>query len=220
LVFRGAFCLTTLYFQLTGSSLSVWQEIQMPLIIVGIFYLLSLVGKFGADYFDDECGLIFDRPSGKVSRVNLDGSISHVYDFKDFKGEVDTFINTGGQKELTAFVSHKTACKSVLLGQGFDDGVIAWSYLVRFMDVSKPLPDIPEHETTRHLDPVTKAYDEKTGRDPNYWAKYTAKEFHKLKVQDRKKAAIWIEERKQLLNERGIEDLDFLNQLLSGDIST
>ncbi|MBU2707959.1 hypothetical protein KCM76_18330 [Zooshikella marina] len=46
---------------------------------------------------------------------------------------------------------------------------VMWEFLQDFMDISKPLPDIPELEPYRHLDPITKAYDEKKSRDPEYW---------------------------------------------------
>ncbi|AQU81421.1 MULTISPECIES: hypothetical protein [unclassified Halomonas] len=46
-----------------------------------------------------------------------------------------------------------------------------WDMLQRYMDVSQPLPDVPELEPFRHLDPTTKAYDEagKRGRPATYW---------------------------------------------------
>lgn len=47
----------------------------------------------------------------------------------------------------------------------------AWDMLQRYMDVSQPLPDVPELEPFRHLDPTTKAFDEagKRGRPATYW---------------------------------------------------
>jgi hypothetical protein len=48
------------------------------------------------------------------------------------------------------------------------------------MDTSKPLPDLPEFEQVRHLDPTTKAYDKKTGRDPDYWWKLGEKGANKI----------------------------------------
>lgn len=182
---------------------------------VGLPYLLAQIGNWGAAYYDDECGLIFDRTTGKVTRVIPNGRITHTYDFKDFKGGLSTFINTGGQKEQSAFATHKETGQSVMIAQGLVGGAIAWSYLVRFMDITKPLPDIPEHETTRHLDPITKAHDEKIGRDPNFWAKQDPKAVSKLEFEEYKKAQAWVDERKALLNERGIDDLDFLNTLIN-----
>lgn len=44
-----------------------------------------------------------------------------------------------------------------------------WDYLQNYMDVSRPLPDIPYLEQYRHLDPTTAEHDRRTGRDPRYW---------------------------------------------------
>ncbi len=44
-----------------------------------------------------------------------------------------------------------------------------WDYIQNYMDVSQPLPDIPELEKFRHLDPTTAAYDRQHGRNPRYW---------------------------------------------------
>jgi hypothetical protein len=44
-----------------------------------------------------------------------------------------------------------------------------WERLVRFMDLSKPLPDIPEFEAYRHLDKITATFDKKNNRPKRYW---------------------------------------------------
>ncbi|WP_462380879.1 hypothetical protein [Pseudomonas sp. Marseille-QA0892] len=44
-----------------------------------------------------------------------------------------------------------------------------WDYLQNYMDVSRPLPDIPYLEQYRHLDPTTAEHDRLTGRNPRYW---------------------------------------------------
>ena len=44
-----------------------------------------------------------------------------------------------------------------------------WDYLQNYMDISKPMPDTPELEAFRHLDPTTAEHDRQTGRAPRYW---------------------------------------------------
>lgn len=44
-----------------------------------------------------------------------------------------------------------------------------WDYLQNYMDISKPLPDTPELEAFRHLDPTTAEHDRQIGRAPRYW---------------------------------------------------
>ncbi len=46
-----------------------------------------------------------------------------------------------------------------------------WEYLLRFADNTRPLPDIPDIEKFRHLDPITAAIDKKNQRPEFYWRK-------------------------------------------------
>ena len=188
--------------------------------VIGISYSIARLARWAAAYYDDECGLIFDRPSGKVQHLALNGKIVAEYNFIDFIPSLDSFVNTGGVHEQSSNISHKTECKSVMLGgNGMISGVLAWNYLRRFMDISQPLPDIPAHETTRHLDPVTKAYDEKMGRDPNYWAKKTEKEVRVMELEEKKLARIWIDERVKLIHEKGVHNIPYLNKLVASSSS-
>ena len=86
--------------------------------MIGGSFCIKKLSQFGISYYDDESGLIFDRPSGTVQKLNCDGSISAVYDFKDFKADLDVFINTAGQKERTAYACHKKEAVAIMIGQG------------------------------------------------------------------------------------------------------
>ena len=188
--------------------------------IIGISYGIARLARWAAAYYDDECGLIFDRPSGKVQYLTLNGGITEEYDFVDFVPKLKSFVNTGGVHEQSSLITNSKACQSVMLGgNGMFNGVLAWNYLRRFMDISQPLPDIPAHETTRHLDPVTKAYDEKIGRDPNYWAKKTEKEVRVMELEEKKLARIWIDERVKLIHEKGVHNIPYLNKLVASSSS-
>ncbi|WP_462380882.1 hypothetical protein [Pseudomonas sp. Marseille-QA0892] len=44
-----------------------------------------------------------------------------------------------------------------------------WDYLQNYMDIGKPLPDTPELEAFRHLDPTTAEHDRQIGRESRYW---------------------------------------------------
>ncbi|WP_258306389.1 hypothetical protein [Pseudomonas prosekii] len=44
-----------------------------------------------------------------------------------------------------------------------------WDFIQNYMDVSRPLPDLPQYEEYRHLDPTTAEYDRRTGRNPRFW---------------------------------------------------
>ena len=185
--------------------------------LLALTAVLILVGKIGSHRTKDRCGYEFHRDTGKVYVRNVQGEISLEYDFKNFIPFASTdHVTTGGYEVNTNLVSPKDGfsvnlCKS----GGFVQGVLAWNYILNFMDVTRPLPDIPEHEPTRHLDPVTKAYDEKTGRDPYYWRKKDVKEVREMQKQELEKAKAWVEERKALLRKKGFKNLKFLNSLLA-----
>ncbi|WP_231987138.1 hypothetical protein [Pseudomonas prosekii] len=44
-----------------------------------------------------------------------------------------------------------------------------WDFIQNYMDVSRPLPDLPQYEEYRPLDPTTAEYDRRTGRNPRFW---------------------------------------------------
>ncbi|MFJ2323793.1 hypothetical protein [Pseudomonas sp. NPDC087817] len=44
-----------------------------------------------------------------------------------------------------------------------------WDFIQNYMDVSRPLPDLPQYEEYRHLDPTTAEHDHRTGRNPRFW---------------------------------------------------
>ena len=45
----------------------------------------------------------------------------------------------------------------------------AWDFLQNYMDIGRPLPDIPLFEKHRANDPTTAAHDRRTGRPERYW---------------------------------------------------
>lgn len=48
-----------------------------------------------------------------------------------------------------------------------------WDMLQQYMDITRPLPDVPIFEPFRSRDPVTREWDQRTGRDPFKWRKMT-----------------------------------------------
>ncbi|MBU2893422.1 hypothetical protein KO495_08775 [Colwellia sp. D2M02] len=50
-----------------------------------------------------------------------------------------------------------------------------WELIQRFADNTLPLPDMPELEAFRHLDPLTVAYDKKHNRPEYHWRKMHVK---------------------------------------------
>lgn len=63
-----------------------------------------------------------------------------------------------------------------------------WDMLQQFMDVTRPLPDVPIFEPFRPRDPVTAQWDQRTGRDPFKWRKMSPeawRENHEQTYRDR-----------------------------------
>lgn len=54
-----------------------------------------------------------------------------------------------------------------------------WDMLQQYMDVTRPLPDVPIFEPFRSRDPVTAEWDQRTGRDPFKWRKISPESWRK-----------------------------------------
>ena len=50
---------------------------------------------------------------------------------------------------------------------------LLWECYVRFMDLSKPLPDVPVYEQHRHSDPITAEFDKKNNRPSDFWVDFS-----------------------------------------------
>lgn len=78
-----------------------------------------------------------------------------------------------------------------------------WDFIQNYMDITKPLPDIPMLEAYRHLDPVTARYDEENGRPERYWRDMDKRIFKKeLKEMSRRVWDIDTEQRANLMAEK------------------
>ncbi|MBY6195349.1 hypothetical protein KUV78_16240 [Marinobacter hydrocarbonoclasticus] len=58
-----------------------------------------------------------------------------------------------------------------------------WDFIQNYMDITRPLPELPLLEQYRHLDPTTAEHDQATGRPARYWRDMDDKTF-KQKVDD------------------------------------
>lgn len=66
------------------------------------------------------------------------------------------------------------------------------AYLEQFMNITKPLPDMPNLEWCRDKDPTTAAYDKATHRDPNYWRNKSSKEIETIAGQHEQKIKLFL----------------------------
>ncbi|EAR10060.1 hypothetical protein [Reinekea blandensis] len=92
--------------------------------------------------------------------------------FREFGG-FNTMIPTGrGSQTRKLSMVHRPTGVGLLVGEGGVDGwhpALLWEFYQHFMDVSRPLPDVPEFEPYRHLDPTTREWDKTHNRPSRYW---------------------------------------------------
>lgn len=96
--------------------------------------------------------------------------------FEEFDPVLQLLPNGFGSHDYALWLNHRytdnkicLATKVHSLGLDQANALAFWDCLQRYMDVTQPLPDLPVLEQSRHLDPVTAAYDVKTGRNPRRW---------------------------------------------------
>ena len=115
----------------------------------------------------------FNRLTGQV-RIALGHGRFFEAPFVEFDAYVERVVQQGGifyRLMLVHRYSQKTFNKTSLSNiEAEKSEVLAlWDMLQRYMDVTEPLPDVPRLEPFRHLDSVTREYDEKNGRNSRYW---------------------------------------------------
>lgn len=105
------------------------------------------------------------------------------FPFYEFDAYIEMRVGTQGSQFHSLKLIHRYPHRSRLphsksslefdftVGGSIAQLYAAWDMLQRYMDVSQPLPDIPQVEPFRHLDSTTKAYDEagKRCRPATYW---------------------------------------------------
>lgn len=142
-------------------------------------WLISKTDKYPWAYADRQTGMIV-IPQKKGGNLEIP--------FKECEMRIKGY--TRGTEVHHSLVLVTCQGKEIPLGEFYAiDSLIQGYYMEQFMDITKPLPDIPMLEQFRHLDPTTAAYDKMINRDPNYWRNKTAKEINEIADARRKKIA-------------------------------
>ncbi|RHW19515.1 hypothetical protein, partial [Pseudomonas jilinensis] len=116
---------------------------------------------------------IFARKPGQFRKLGIEGNF--VAPFYEFDAAIHTIPDRQGFPQHMLNLVHRYQVAaidfSVLMGRVYrqEPCVALWDFLQQYMDVSKPLPDIPALEPFRHLDPTTVEHDQRTGRQARYW---------------------------------------------------
>ncbi len=129
---------------------------------VGIHYVYDCF--LIVDELSDEA-IIFERTSGKVR------TCQHSIDFKD--SNIKLIAQKIGFKKIlyTVFLSSAdNKVKMIILrSQEMKITELMKDFIKHYMDVAKPLPDVPALEPYRTFDAITLEHDQNNNRQPNYW---------------------------------------------------
>ncbi|MCX4029289.1 hypothetical protein [Spartinivicinus marinus] len=161
-----------------------------------LFYYLAptLLNKLQDKLVVDRgCG--FFRKTGMV-RKHITGKEYFEAPFTEFDATLINMPDINGlpRYQLTLVHRYQPISFNVPIGlEGVLDGrfrLADWDTLQRFMDISQPLPDIPQLEPFRALDPVTAEYDKagKRGRPDDYWANLSHDDWFKNHEPELRKA--------------------------------
>lgn len=93
-------------------------------------------------------------------------------------------ILRSSDNNFSFLLRHVTSGDDVIIINNADDlsdCYIWWELLQSFMDVTNPLPDIPELEPLRPYDPTTIEWDRKNKRPKNFYQRISKKGYRKIK---------------------------------------
>lgn len=156
-------------------------NIIIVIIIVALLWLIfHLINKYNPIQPGIGSPWELNRQTGMVSFYQYDETTPDAEPqiktapFHEMKAEISNSFDRYGARHLL-LLNHRNSDLSIPVGlligtqsdiQYCDD---LWDFIQNYMDVTKPLPDIPLFEEYRHLDPTTKTYDEQTNRPARYW---------------------------------------------------
>jgi len=118
----------------------------------------------------DKNNTVFDRRTGMMT-LTWKGK-RHSIPFVELEAGTRHIVNHPGIVRYHLFLYHRPTGMFAQHPGGHEHPwqvEVEWEYLQHFMDISRPLPDIPMSEPFRHKDPVTAEHDRRTGRPEHYW---------------------------------------------------
>nr|WP_129591638.1 MULTISPECIES: hypothetical protein [unclassified Pseudomonas] len=116
---------------------------------------------------------VFARKPGQFKKQGYDGDF--IRPFHEFDAYVHVLPTRQGMPLYSLHLVHRYQRVAIdfmpLIGRQSSDknSLALWDMWQNYMDISKPLPDIPVLEEFRHLDPTTAEHDRRTGRNPRHW---------------------------------------------------
>ncbi len=118
--------------------------------------------------------------------------VAHELPFHEFDCYIQSSPSSQGIAQYNLSLVHYSVEAHVALVGMFGvtsrlDQLAAWDMLQRFMDTSQPLPDSPQWEQFRPLDPTTLEWDKEIARPPRFWRDMDDEAFNQkiVELQDR-----------------------------------
>ncbi|WP_255230421.1 hypothetical protein, partial [Pseudoalteromonas sp. HM-SA03] len=144
-------------------------------------------------------GAYFDRIEQKVSFTwkignaeELDEFGNPTFDWDDIECIIKNELGALGLMKAFIEIRHKDVesypnAKLTLSVNGDTSNPVRcfleWESIVRHMQQDKPLPDTPEYELYRELDPITKSFDESNGRPKGFWTQFSLEQQREIEEQ-------------------------------------
>jgi len=134
---------------------------------------------------------VFAHKPGQFREQGYDGDF--IRPFHEFDAYVHVLPTRQGMPLYSLHLVHRYQPVAIdfmpLIGRQSSDknSLALWDMWQNYMDISKPLPDIPVLEEFRHLDPTTAEHDRRTSRNPRHWRDMDDRTFKTaiLAMQDR-----------------------------------
>jgi hypothetical protein len=143
--------------------------------IVSFHMLYKLCGNVvKRGWVKDKNDTYFNRRTGMVTFTWKGKRVS--YPFDEFDAAVQHVVGYAGNVNYHIILLHRYTSqffRNTASCWNIWETEIEWEFMQQYMDISKPIPDIPQMEPFRDKDPVSAQWDAQHGRPKDYWKNMT-----------------------------------------------
>jgi len=188
---------------IVGVAAYFWIASLIPFLIVGFIidfsfawflggiltvyipFTLWIFGKIALKrgWVKHENNIMFNRRTGLITFPWQDEMVSLPFDEFDAYASASTTV--AATTNMFLRLAHRYSDKNIVCPTSFSQSWslnAEWEEIQHFMDISKPLPDIPTYDFARENDPVSAAYDKKYNRPKDYWKNCDLKKFQEIEL--------------------------------------
>ncbi len=178
-----------------------WFLTSIPITFYALYKLARLALRRG--WVKDKNSTIFDRRTGMMT-LTWKGK-RHAIHFVELEAGTRHIVNHPGIVRYHLFLYHRPTGMFAQHPAGNEHPwqvEVEWEYMQHFMDISRPLPDVPMFEPFRPKDPVTAEHDRRSGRYENYWRDMAVEKAEEMKKKsvEAAKTFLWGKTREEALS--------------------